>query len=800
MANKLIQIQAAEPNAGWTAASLKAAFEKAGFAGDTGAQAHFLKYGHSEDVSPNSLFDANYYYQAKAIAYYTSSEAGSEQVTKAEVLADLAGYGSKMEAIIKGVGMDAWTHYIKYGTKEGINPSNNFDTSDYMEAKIEAMNGSMTADEVYAAFKKAGFNALMHEQIYAGKGGTNEVDSTSFPVPADEQFEPVEDETGATFTLTTGTDYADGKTAYTMGGAVQSDFRFTTGDETVKAGVNTLNGTDTLSDVSTSDNDTLEATFSNAIVTPALTNIETINLALNSAGGRLNLTNVSGTKQINVTTNFAAGDDNYGVIGQIDATTTSPVVNFTASGNRGLVLAAQTLEGTSDTINASVSGATEDKGDAPSLTIADLGATAGKLETLNITSDGETANVVNVVLDDGTISNALNGGGVAVDGIKKIVVDGSQDLELRADGAALTEVAVDGSGLEGDLTVRVDMDGGAAGAHNVNVTNFTDVDNLIVWDSDSNTTNAFNVYNTTSGSTVRVGSDFTNAASSITMKNDSSADSLTVELDTVATKATDVTVLGLTIAGVETVNVVSNGAKKANEITTLTSVNATTITVSGDSDLSMNLANITHQNAIALDASAYEGNATINMTQQADATTAGRAVTITAGSGDDALYGGAITMKTTFNLSKGGANTVGVQAGDINDIVTGFDDDDVLSIVAASADAATAVTAATVKGTAFVNGLNRDNITSTDQDTIEAAASVDAAAAAAATAANTTMTAAPASWANTALLFTYKGSYYVFMNGADDQTFDAAKDAVVQLSGTFDSDTDFNADAFMFSA
>ncbi len=74
MANKLAQMQAAEPTAGWTADSLKAAFEKAGFYGDTGAQAHFNQYGHKEDVSPNKMFDATYYYQAKALQWYQTEQ------------------------------------------------------------------------------------------------------------------------------------------------------------------------------------------------------------------------------------------------------------------------------------------------------------------------------------------------------------------------------------------------------------------------------------------------------------------------------------------------------------------------------------------------------------------------------------------------------------------------------------------------------------------------------------------------------------------------------------------------------
>lgn len=280
MSNKLNQMVKAEPQAGWTADSLKTAFEKAGFYGDTGAQEHFLKWGHKEDVSPNKMFDANYYYQAKALAYYTSTEAGSAQVAKEVVLADLAGYGDKMEAIIKGAGMDAWTHYTKYGTKEGINPSNDFDTSNYMAAKIAAMNGTMTADEVYAAFKKAGMNALAHAEMYAGKGGQETAAAANtFVVPEDEQL-PTGDGDGTALTVNidnlSGTHFTSDPFVNSLGDVKQT---LNTGD--------TLKGTgeDNSLDVTWSAQTDNGSTMNNGtIVTPTMSNIQT-----------LNMTNIGGT-------------------------------------------------------------------------------------------------------------------------------------------------------------------------------------------------------------------------------------------------------------------------------------------------------------------------------------------------------------------------------------------------------------------------------------------------------------------------------------------------------------------------
>ena len=48
--------------------SLMVAFEKAGFAGESGAYRHFQMYGDAEGISPNAYFNATQYLQAKAAA------------------------------------------------------------------------------------------------------------------------------------------------------------------------------------------------------------------------------------------------------------------------------------------------------------------------------------------------------------------------------------------------------------------------------------------------------------------------------------------------------------------------------------------------------------------------------------------------------------------------------------------------------------------------------------------------------------------------------------------------------------
>ncbi|MBQ9453694.1 MAG: hypothetical protein IJU65_10470, partial [Desulfovibrio sp.] len=123
MANKRAQLNAADPSANWTAEQVADAFEQAGFKGVDGAQQHFEQYGHTaeENLSPNANFIPSQYYIFKAADYFDKAVA--------DVTEEQAAY---IQAAIKDAGMSAWDHYTQYGTKEGINPSNNFDTQKYL--------------------------------------------------------------------------------------------------------------------------------------------------------------------------------------------------------------------------------------------------------------------------------------------------------------------------------------------------------------------------------------------------------------------------------------------------------------------------------------------------------------------------------------------------------------------------------------------------------------------------------------------------------------------------------------------
>ena len=173
MAQKLAQLQKAEPEKGWTADMVATAFAANGFVdqkdGSTAAYAHFIAFGAAEDVAPNQYFNANEYYYAKAAQYF---EVKTATATQAAAVAKL----------IQDAGMNAWTHYQRFGSTEGVNPSNAFDANAYLTAKAAAMGGDWTADSIAKAIADNGMTVLEHYLIFAGTGEDEVPAGATYPV------------------------------------------------------------------------------------------------------------------------------------------------------------------------------------------------------------------------------------------------------------------------------------------------------------------------------------------------------------------------------------------------------------------------------------------------------------------------------------------------------------------------------------------------------------------------------------------------------------------------------------------
>ena len=224
----------------WTAADVTAAF------GSMTAYEHFLASGNAENISPNTGFDVAEYLAAKAAQLNDAKFEGRTDWDEASVLASF-----------NKAGISAWDHYVKYGTTEGINPSNGFDTSAYLEAKaaqLNAMNDGAgyegrtdwTAAQVAESFQQAGISALEHYYLAGQSEGL-----TIPAVPAGEQvttdFNPYEDsgndpeKPGETYELTEGWDNVTG----------------TANDDTFNAELGALNAQDRID--GGDGNDTLHA-------------------------------------------------------------------------------------------------------------------------------------------------------------------------------------------------------------------------------------------------------------------------------------------------------------------------------------------------------------------------------------------------------------------------------------------------------------------------------------------------------------------------------------------------------------
>lgn len=157
MENKLEQL-----GGNWNEQTMLQAFNKAGYIGTEGHYQHFLDWGNKENVSPNKYFDSESYFQSKL-----------EQLERN--FSDQTWTLETVRQAFEDANLSTWDHYRLYGMKEGIDPSGNFSTSDYFEAKLDELHrdypsGNWTMDTMIAAFQQANLNPVQHYMLY----GVNE--------------------------------------------------------------------------------------------------------------------------------------------------------------------------------------------------------------------------------------------------------------------------------------------------------------------------------------------------------------------------------------------------------------------------------------------------------------------------------------------------------------------------------------------------------------------------------------------------------------------------------------------------
>lgn len=468
MANKLSQMQQDHPSGNWTSASLATAFTNAGFLGTEGAYNHFVQHGASEDVAPNSLFNATEYYTAKAAQFYSKS---ASSLTALEI--------STVKQLIASAGMNAWTHYNNYGSQEGVNPSNSFDESSYLDAKLAALKAAdttwatKTVTDLQAAIKAAGMTALTHYMTYKGASAAEVASTATYTVPAAEQVSSsTTSNPGNTYVLTTNADILS-PTSTTAANVT------TNGDDTIYGLTNDSLGSGDVLDGSGGTDSLIANLATSGTINPTLTSIENITLqnattaVLNTftynTGNTTGLTSLTwkDSADTNIDTHNATNLGSGVAVGINNSEGAAHVYSFSYAG----------LTGTADSVTLNTTGIGTATG---AVTITDATTTAtddtgAETVVLNNTGTGSAAasTLGSLVVTD---SGAASMNTLTVNATAALTITGSLDFEGTTSGtidasgstAAVTLTASGGEAIT--FTGGSGNDSITAGAGNDNLT------------------------------------------------------------------------------------------------------------------------------------------------------------------------------------------------------------------------------------------------------------------------------------------------------------------------------------------
>lgn len=427
MQNKLAQLKAQEPDAGWTLDKVYDTFRDAGFVGTEGQYEHFVQYGAAEEVAPNAYFDADEYYAAKAKQYY-EEELKQEFTGSEEQIA-------YVKSLIKDADMNAWTHYQQFGSAEGVNPSNAFDASDYCAAKAEAMNKAgqkapdgteWTAEKIAEAIDQAGMSVLEHYLTYAGTGEGEVAAGSTYPVADDEQVS----KPGETFVLKAGIEQLQG----------------TSGDDVFKAEAGVMDAGDVTD--GGAGNDTLEV-YDNSELKGTFTNIE--NLVVAGAD-----VSTSGYDLSSFSKSFTLKAEQDAAVSHV----TNQTLVMDGVGNKTLTATMDAAQTSVKLVNEGSTGATfKAEGDK----LASMDLTTNANTTLADGNGNTVKNVAITALADATIT--LTG----LDVLENVTVAGDGSVKLT--GA--TKADINATDSTGGVTVDSALDNTAAftgGAGNDTIT------------------------------------------------------------------------------------------------------------------------------------------------------------------------------------------------------------------------------------------------------------------------------------------------------------------------------------------
>lgn len=709
MQNKLAQMQATDP--AYAMSDLVAAFAKAGFVGPEGYFQHFQQFGAAEEVAPNAYFNANEYYAAKAAQFYGDKFDGSELQI------------AQVKTLINKEGMNAWTHYQQFGSAEGVNPSNAFDASDYCAAKAAAMikagqkapdGTDWTAEKIAKAIDDAGMSVLEHYLTYAGTGEGEVAAGSTYPVADDDQ---VLVPSGKTIVI----DEDDSTIAYT--GSAGDDKFYLKDERTALYAYNTLDGGEG-NDTLILDKDLGGATIrniENLVVnrgTGADYDMSLFATSFTLKGGSANLTNVTDQKLVvsgtpthaitpesTLTVNMAAGQASVDLASQNRAASHKHTFELKGDSLTSVKLAVDegaaavdfkdsTDKVTDLAITATVSEAENDKAQVDATALTNLAnvtvAGAGAVE-LTVTAAKDALKTVNAAGNTGGVTVDLSGADNAAftggTGADTLTVTGSKVAHTLGAGddtlKYVNALGVGGSVAGGEGTDTISLLTGKLAAlatdfkngsitdfealtvtdklgANIDMANYAGINHLTVAG-----TSAAKVENMQSGSMLELTADATNNFDvSVKGATEGKADVLNIAL----TANTEVDGKVITVAGVETINVVATDTDLSDGVIEhtlgLKAAAATSVTVSGDAGLTLNLdASSTaiksinasdNTGGLKVDVNTFSG-VTVTGSSAADEITLGARTVATGGEGKDTFIVTATGMTKYATITDFGA-------------------------------------------------------------------------------------------------------------------------------------------------
>ena len=323
--------------------------------------------------------------------------------------------------------VDAEAHYLNAGMAEGINPSAEFDTNAYLEAKLAQLQGEefegeyadLTIEGLIEIFQDNGLTALEHYNQYGIEEGIEA------QVPA----EAVE---GTDFDLTTGTDTL-----------VASDAELEEGEEAVR----TTELNDTINAVASALS--AERTLNADDSIDGGAGEDTLNVTVNSSftgftgeGGVQNVENIVLTNEGTIARNFNAtgieGAEQYTLNGGVNLVDLEAAGVTVAVADRTAALSVDFADEVTDGDEDALTLALENVGtvETDDVDPAAMDVTAAGVEALTVNAEG--ANVVD-----------LSG----ADAAESLTVTGAGDLTVT--DLAATVKTVDASAAEGAVDVTL---------------------------------------------------------------------------------------------------------------------------------------------------------------------------------------------------------------------------------------------------------------------------------------------------------------------------------------------------------